>query len=885
MREIDNMWHNKEIPAVLDELKTSQRGLSREEWQRRFTTYGPNELSEKKSKTPFVMFLDQFKDLMILVLLGAAAVSMVIGDLTDSIPIAVIVVVNACVGFIQEYRAERAMESLKKMATTTATVLRDGAPLNVSATELVPGDIVIVEAGRVVPADMRLVEVAQLKIEEAALTGESVAVEKNAVVLADEALPLGDRRNMVYKGTTVSYGRATAVVTATGMDTELGKIATMLQEEEEGKTPLQKRLAQFGRRLSLAAIGVCMLLFVVGLLRGESLLVMFMTALTLVVAAIPEALPAVVTISLAMAAKKMVAQNALIRKLPAVETLGSVTYICSDKTGTLTVNRMTVEEIYPGGMLTGPDLAGRAVVMRGRPDSPVSLLMRALALCNDTEIDANGIPIGDPTEIALYVFAKKHGVDKKVVEPELPRVAEIPFDSERKRMTTFHHLPEKRTFVSFTKGAFEVLIERADTILTCDGCEKVSGEEMLQVNERMAAEGLRVLCIAMREWESLPEDMSADNVERGLTILGLVGMMDPPREEAKEAVGQCQSAGIRPVMITGDHPLTARAIAKRIGILRDDAEGVITGEELSRLTPEGFDKRVDDTRVYARVAPEQKLMIVRALQGHGQFVAMTGDGVNDAPALRKADIGVAMGITGTDVAKQAAHMVLLDDNFATIVRAVREGRRIYDGITKMIRYVLSTNAGEIMLIFFAPLLGLPIPLLPIHILWLNLVTDGLPSLAFAVGPAESDLMQRPPRDPKKGILDAGLIGKIAGTGFLLAAAGLVIQAASLNHVGGLKWQTMLFTFVCLAELGAALALTSETQSFFKVRPGRIRAMIGAVALTLALQLCVVYVPFLNVVFATEPLSLLELGVTLAASSVLFVSIEIEKMLRKRAIGG
>ncbi|HSB51452.1 MAG TPA: cation-translocating P-type ATPase, partial [Dissulfurispiraceae bacterium] len=549
--------------------------------------------------------------------------------------------------------------------------------------------------------------------------------------------------------------------------------------------------------------------------------------------------------------------------------------------GTLTLNRMTVEEIYGDGVLSGRDLAGHISGRTEGRDSPVGSLIRAIALCNDTEIDANGMPIGDPTEIALYMFAKRHGVDKKGAERELPRVGEIPFDSERKRMTTFHPRPGERAFVSFTKGAFEVLIERADTILTCDGCEKVSREEMLHVNERMAADGLRVLCIAMREWESLPEDMSPEKVETGLTILGLVGMMDPPREEAKESVAQCLTAGIRPVMITGDHPLTARAIAKRLGILSDDSEGVITGKELARLTPEEFDRRVDDTKVYARVAPEQKLMIVRALQSHGQFVAMTGDGVNDAPALRKADIGVAMGITGTDVAKQAAHMVLLDDNFATIVRAVREGRRIYDGITKMIRYILSTNAGEIMLIFFAPLFGLPIPLLPIHILWLNLVTDGLPSLAFAVGPAEPDLMQRPPRDPKKGILDAGLIGKIARTGFLLAAAGLVIQAATLNHVEGQKWQTMLFTFVCLAELGAALALTSETQSFFKVRPGRIRAMVGAVALTLALQLCVVYVPFLNVIFATEPLSLQELGVTLAASSVLFVSIEIEKALRQR----
>jgi Ca2+-transporting ATPase len=875
-------WHNREIQDVLKELMTSPQGLGQEEAQKRLRIHGPNELREKKKKGPLMMFLGQFRDIMILVLLAAAVVSTAVGDLTDGIPIAVIVVVNACIGFVQEYRAERAMESLRKMASASATVMRGGAAVAVAASEIVPGDIVILDAGRIVPADMRLIETARLKIEEATLTGESVPVEKHAAPLRDETLSVGDRRNMVYKGTTVSYGRATGVVVATGMETELGKIAKMLQEGEEPKTPLQKRLARFGRHLSFAAIGVCLLLFVVGLLRGEGPLVMFLTALTLVVAAIPEALPAVVTISLAVAAKKMVSQSALIRRLPAVETLGSVTYICSDKTGTLTLNRMSVEELYVDGVLATADLDAHVREKLKDTDAPLHPLMQALALCNDTETDPKGALLGDPTEVALYAFAKRHGFDRKELERDLPRVAEIPFDSERKCMTTFHFREGRDRFVAFTKGAFEVLAEKAGSILTCEGCKEVSRQEMQQVSEGMASDGLRVLCVAMREWQDLPDDLSPERAETGLTILGLVGMMDPPREEAREAVALCRSAGIRPVMITGDHALTAGAIARRLGILRDDAGAVVTGKELERFSSEELERRVEHIGVYARVAPEQKLRIVKALQDRGQFVAMTGDGVNDAPALRKADIGVAMGITGTDVAKQAAHMVLLDDNFATIVKAVKEGRRIFDGIAKMVRYILSTNAGEVMLIFFAPLLGLPIPLLPIHILWLNLVTDGLPSLAFAVGPAEPDLMQRPPRDPKKGILDMAMVTKIIWTGFLLACASLVIQAATLHYQGNPKWQTMLFTFICLAELGAALALTSERESFFAVQPAKIRAMIGAVVLTFCLQMAVVYVPLFNRIFSTEPLTAAELGMTLAASTVVFIAIEIEKLFRRRS---
>jgi Ca2+-transporting ATPase len=893
-------WHKKTTDEIIEVMNSSVSGLSSDEAQKRLAEYGPNELKEKKKKTPFMMFLDQFRDFMILVLIAAAIISGVIGEPSDTIAIAVIVILNAVIGFIQEYRAEKAMAALKRMSAPTATVIRGGMHTGIPAPEIVPGDIVLLDAGSFVPADMRLIETAQLRVEEAALTGESVPVDKHTSALQDETIPLGDRKNMAYKGTMVAYGRGIGIVVATGMDTELGRIAAMLQEEEEVKTPLQKRLSVFGRRIAFAVLAICAIVFSIGILRGEQPMVMFLTAISLAVAAIPEALPAVVTISLAIGARKMVKQNALIRKLPAVETLGSVTYICSDKTGTLTQNRMSVEEMYVNGELIENRKLGNRGVEKLLVSNPhLSTLLNSLALSNDAKPDRDGNIIGDPTEVALFSAARENGFDKSSREELFPRVEEIPFDSERKCMTTFHKIQDigyriqdwknhasgimnHVSFISFTKGAIEVLLDKSDGILKSGGAVKIDREEIHRVNERMAADGLRVLGIAMRGWDEVPSDMSHENVERGLTIIGLAGIMDPPREEAKEAVSICKKAGIIPVMITGDHPITAWAVARRIGMLGDEDVNfnLITGRELEKLSLKEFEKRVENIQVYARVAPDQKLKIIKALQDKGQFIAMTGDGVNDAPALKRADIGVAMGITGTDVAKEASHMILLDDNFATIVKAVKEGRRIYDNIRKFIKYLLTTNSGEIWTLFLSPLMGLPIPLLPIHILWINLMTDSLPALALSVEPAESDLMNRPPRHPKESVFAQGLGFHAIWVGLLMGALTLSVQAWSIR-TGNAHWQTMVFTVLCLTQLGHVLAIRSEKESLYKIGFFSNKALLGAVLLSFSLQMATIYIPFLNRIFKTEPLSFNELMITIAVSSVVFFAVEIEKFFRRK----
>lgn len=903
-------WHQKTIDNVFRELQSSPEGITDQEATIRIERFGRNVLQEKEKKTLFMIFLDQFRDFMIMVLIAAAVVSGVVGELSDTIAIVVIVFLNAVIGFVQEYRAEKAMAALKSMSAPYATVVRQGIPRDILSSELVPGDVVMLEAGKIVPADMRLIEVAQLKIEEAALTGESVPVEKDTALLHEGEVPLGDRKNMVHKGTIVSYGRGKGVVISTGMKTQIGKIATMLQEEEEVKTPLQKRLSAFGRKLAIAVITLCAIIFGIGIVRGEDPLLMLLTAISLSVAAIPEALPAVVTISLALGAKKMVKQNALIRKLPAVETLGSVTYICTDKTGTLTQNKMAVEEIYVNGKMIEKDSR-----IRGFPGSsllhgeslshdPFALLMIGLALNNDIHLDGEGKLIGDPTEGALYIAAKEASFDKEMLMRQFPRVAEIPFDSERKCMTTIHKdsrvqgfkgseetsmtsnppLPPfskggEGGFVSFTKGAIDALLSRSSNVMTSAGREPLDMQEITRINDTMAADGLRVIGVAMKKLDTLPADITPDTIETGLTIVGLIGLMDPPREEVKEAVASCKTAGIRPVMITGDHPITAKAIANRLGIIDNDAQSVMTGRKLEELSMSEFEERVEKIQVYARVAPDQKLKIIKALQDKGQFVAMTGDGVNDAPALKRADIGVAMGITGTDVAKEASHMILLDDNFATIVRAVKEGRRIFDNIRKFIRYTMTSNSGEIWTIFLAPFFGLPIPLLPIHILWINLVTDGLPGLALAAEPAEKNIMRRPPRDPKENIF-TGMWAQIIWVGLLMGGISIFTQAWAIRYGIG-HWQTMVFTVLCLSQMGNVLAIRSETESLFSQGVFSNKPLVGAFLLTILLQMATIYVPFLNPIFKTQPLTLSELLITLGLSSCVFMAVEVEKMMIRR----
>jgi len=857
-REPGDEWYTLDSEHVLAAIESNlSAGLTTEEAARRLEQYGPNELTRAPARSPLRMLLAQFGDVMVIVLLAAAAVAAFLGDPADIAAIVAIVALNAFLGFVQEYRAERAMAALSALAALTARVRRDGEERVARATRIVPGDVVLLEAGNILPADIRLLEVNSLRVEEAALTGESQAVDKTSAALGGNALALGDRRNMAYKGTTVGYGRAVGVVVATGMRTELGRIATLLRTETTPRTPLQSRLAQFGRNIAIIVIALCAIIFVAGLLRGEDATLMFMTAMSLAVAAIPEALPAVVTVSLALGARKMARQNALIRRLPAVETLGSVTYVCSDKTGTLTENRMRVEAL--------PDESGIR-----------ELLARAIALNNDAKVGANGEAVGDATETALLVAALELGVDKQEVDRAWPRVAELPFSSERARMTTIHQGIEG--LVAFTKGAPERVLPACINRLTEWGTARLDRHTVLEQAAQMAAGGLRVLAVATRALNHRPH--SWDDAETGQTFVGLVGLIDPPRAEARDAVALCQSSGIHVVMITGDHPATARAIAQRLGIA-SHASVSFTGVELASMTDDDLDAVVRDVRVYARVAPEDKIRIVKALQHRGEFVAMTGDGINDAPALRRADIGIAMGKSGTDVAREAAHMVLLDDNFATIVKAVREGRRIYDNIRRFVRYSLSTNSGEIWTLFLAPFIGLPLPLLPIHILWMNLVTDGLPGLTLAAEPAEEDVMRRPPRAPSESIVARGLWQHAIWVGLLMATLALGTQAWAI-HIGDAHWQSMTFTVLTLSQLAHVLAIRSERTSLFRLGLLSNKPLLAAVACTFAMQLATLYVSPFTRVFKTTPLTVGELTSCIGLASLVFVAVEIEKLLRRRS---
>ena len=868
--------HLRSTQEVMDSLATSRSGLMAGEVERRQASYGPNALRETAARRPLEILLAQFADFMILVLLAAAVISGLIGDLTDTLIIIAIVVLNALIGFTQELRAERALKALKAMAAPAANVIRAGSRTTVPAVELVPGDVVVLEAGGIVPADLRLVEVASLRINESALTGESVPVDKVAATLEAPEAVVADRINMAHKGTTVTHGRGLGVIVATGMRTQLGRIATLLHEASDTDTPLQRRLAVFGRRLALVVLAICVVVFVTGLIRGEPALGMLLTALSLAVAAIPESLPAVVSIALALGARKLMAGRALIRKLPAVEALGSVTYICSDKTGTLTANEMRVDSYYCDG--TAAETPGTGAAWR--------MLLTAMAVSHDAAFDAAGVPVGDPTEIALLRAAVASEMDVAALAVSLPRVAELPFDSQRKCMTTVHQTAAG-DFLSITKGAADVIVPRSVTEHRGAGLHALDPEAVLCEAERMAAEGLRVLAFGIRRLSHQPDCDALNELEGELEFIGLVAMIDPPRPEALAAIQECTAAGMVPVMITGDHPLTARAVAARLGMRVDD-DAVMTGAQLARLDDVKFAQRVDQVRVYARVAPEQKIRIVSCLQARGEVVAMTGDGVNDAPALRRADIGIAMGVAGTDVAREAASMVLLDDNFATVVRAVREGRRVYDNIRRFIRYVLTTNSGEIWTIFLAPFMGLPIPLLPIHILWINLVTDGLPGLALAVEPAEQDVMRRPPRPPNESLFARGLGLHAFLVGLLMAGLALGAEAWFVS-ADPAAWQTIVFTTLCFTQLGHVLAIRSETRSIFLQRFTSNPYLLAAVVLTVLLQLAIVYLPVANDWFKTVPLSAWELVYCFAAALVVVAAVEAEKALRNyrskhRALG-
>jgi Ca2+-transporting ATPase len=863
------LWHTLSAEETAQKLKTtSQAGLSHDEAVKRYAQYGANALNETKRRSPWRMLLDQFSEFMILVLIAAAIISGIVGDIEDTIAIIVIITLNAVIGFIQEYRAERSMAALKRMSEATVRVMRENSIHTINASELVLGDAVLLEAGNLISADLRLTESSQLKIDESTLTGESVSVDKQTNSIPHTDAPLGDKTCLAYKGTIVTHGRGRGLVVATGMRTELGKIASLLVDGDQSKTPMQKRLADFGKKLAVAALAICTLVFAIGIVRGEPLLLMFMTAVSLAVAAIPEALPAVVTISLALGAHKMVKQHALIRRLPAVETLGSVTFICSDKTGTLTQNKMHVTSLYA-------DHQHIKIVQIPGHDEPWNALFHAMALSNDAHQDSHGKVQGEPTEAALLHAALEAGWDKKHLENTMPRLKELAFDSERKCMTTFHR--EADSIIAYTKGSPEALIAQCILTLTSSGEIPTDRAALLQVAEAMATDGLRVLAFAYRKWPTLPDDEPPEYLEKELVFLGFAGLIDPPRSEAKQAVALCKSAGITPVMITGDHPATARAIAHELGILKNSDGIVMTGSELSRLDQQAFEAQVEHVRVYARVDPMQKIKIVKALQDKGEVVAMTGDGVNDAPALKTADIGIAMGKGGTDVAREAAHMVLLDDNFATIVHAVRYGRHLYDNIRKFVRYAVTTNSAEIWTIFLAPFLGLPIPLLPIHILWINLVTDGLPALALTTEPAEKDIMKRPPRRPNESLFSHGMWQHMIWVGLLMAAITLLCQAWAY-HSGESHWQTMAFTVLTLSQLAHVMAIRSDKISTFSLGFFSNRYLAMAVCASILLQMAIIYMPTLNAIFKTQPLTLSELIICFALSSVIFIAVEIEKWL-------
>lgn len=888
-------WHSWSARKAAHELKTSlKRGLDAHQAALRLQQYGPNELKGEEGLPLWRQVLAQFQDFLILILLAAGAVSFLVGERTDATLIFLIVVVNAILGLVQEGRAEKALKALKQMAAPQASVIRDNQALNILARDLVPGDVVLLEAGTVLPCDVRLSETASLKVDEAALTGESVPVEKDAKSALAEKVPLADRVNMAYMGTTVVYGRGQGVAVATGMDTEMGRIAGLLVDTGEGNTPLQDRLDTLGKILGAITLVICALVFLTGVIRrgqaGPVMLDMFLVAVSLAVAAIPEGLPAVVTIVLALGMQRMVAKNAIVKKLHAVETLGSTTVICTDKTGTLTQNKMAAVALWAGGKMykvsgsayTGDgsiSLGEKAIHVAHMPELKLALM--AAALCNDAQVKKVGDRaelIGDPTEGALLGLAAKGDLSAASLQQKFPRLAEIPFDSRRKLMSTVHPAADG-SYVVLTKGAPDIVLSRSRRLLL-DGQEieltPQLAQEVKEQNAFLAQKALRVLAVAYHRLPVLPPPAQLGAVEEDLVFLGLAGLKDPLREETKPAVEKCRIAGIRTVMITGDHPTTAYAIGRELGLT--DGAGVLTGSELDELTPAELKEKVKSVNVYARVAPEHKSSIVQALQEQGHIVAVTGDGVNDAPALKQADIGVAMGITGTDVAKGAADMILTDDNFASIVRAVEEGRVIYTNIRKFVYFLLSCNVGEVLIVFLAELFGLPLPLLPVHLLWLNLLTDAFPALALGVEPAEPGIMNQAPRPPQEPLLDRKMVSGIALQSIALTVAVLGVFAASLTDHNLETARTMAFATLVLAELLRAFTSRSENLTIFRLGLFTNPTLLLGTSLSAGMFLLTLYVPALKTIFHTTSITPAMWHLVLPAALLPAAVAEIKKTL-------
>ncbi|MCT4597130.1 MAG: calcium-translocating P-type ATPase, SERCA-type [Vallitalea sp.] len=881
-------YYSMDVKDVATDLDVNiSEGLIYEEVEERIKTYGTNSLKESKGKTLFQMVIEQFKSFIVLILIAASVLSIAIDEIVDGAVILGIVILNAVLGIIQEKKASNALSALKEMAAPRAKVIRDGKISTVESKELVPGDIVVLEAGDYVPADIRLVESINLKIDESALTGESVAVEKNANSIYDEEIQIADRDNCAYMSTIVTYGRGKGIVTGTSMNTEIGKIASMLNEAVSEETPLQKKLDSFGKLLGIVCILVCVIIFILGVIRNEDTLTVLMTSVSLAVAAIPEGLPAVVTVVLAMGMQKMIKRHAIMKRLGAVETLGSTTVICTDKTGTLTQNKMTVVKIFDGTDywdVTGTGYKTEGDILNDDKDIKVlDKMLMAGVLCNDSRLKDEDI-IGDPTEGALIVLGGKVGYDRDELNNKYPRLKEYPFDSDRKLMSTLHKIDSE--YIMFTKGAPDVILSRCKEIMIDGKCQPITDDIMKnisKVNEGFAENALRVLGFA---YKTVSESVNLENEENDLVFVGLTGMIDPPRQEAKEAIKLCKKAGIRVVMITGDHVVTASAIAKEIGIIDSDNQAM-EGIHINDYSDEEFKEKVKDINVFARVSPEHKVKIVESIKSNGEVAAMTGDGVNDAPALKKADIGIAMGITGTDVSKEAADMILTDDNFASIVDAVEEGRIIYSNIRKFVGFLLSCNIGEILIIFIALLSGWAVPLVPIQLLWINLITDSFPAFALGLEEGEKDIMNMKPRNPKEPIVDKFMSIALAFQSIGLTIAVLVSYRLGFVMAGDIDSDTKLviartFCFITLiiGEMLRAYSARSEKKSIFKMNFLGNKYLNYSVLVAIILLFIVVYVPFLQEIFSTFALSVNQLGVAIVLAIIPVVTGEVAKVVKR-----